>query len=72
MAKRIPILLNGKKWIQLSASEKMSIQTWLPSCQLKNILFQGITLSDCLDFDTYACWFRLQEVGPAKTPVLDF
>jgi hypothetical protein len=72
MAKRIPVLLNGKKWIQLSAGEKSSILTWLPSCQFKNLTFQGITLSDCLDFDTYSCWFRLQEVGSAKTPVLDF
>ena len=66
------MLLDGKKWIQLSAGEKSSMLTWLPTCQLKNVTFQGITLSDCLDFETYACWFRFQEVGPAKTPVLDF
>ncbi|GMQ25610.1 hypothetical protein Aoki45_22920 [Algoriphagus sp. oki45] len=75
MTKLIPIFINGQKWIQLSQlsrDEIRALRAWLPMDSLKKIIFQGIELSDCLDFDTYEYWFRTKEVSEQKQALLDF
>lgn len=75
MTKLIPIFINGQKWIQLSQlsrDEIRALRAWLPMDSLKKIIFQGIELSDCLDFDTYEYWFRSKEVSDQKQALLDF
>jgi hypothetical protein len=75
MTKLIPILLEGKSWIQLSQlslDQAHSLKSWLPVNGLKRITFQGLTLHDCVDFVTYECWFRSQMVGNIKRVSLDF
>ncbi|GAB2475395.1 MAG: hypothetical protein EP311_04385 [Cytophagales bacterium] len=75
MTKLIPIFINGQKWIQLSQlsrDEIRALRAWLPMDSLKKIIFQGIELSDCLDFDTYEYWFRTKEVSDQKQALLDF
>ncbi|MBC6365496.1 hypothetical protein [Algoriphagus sp. AK58] len=75
MTKLIPIFIDGKKWIQLSQlslDQAKALRDWLPVGCLKKIKFQGITLSECLDFETYEYWFRAQRVGDRKQAVLDF
>ena len=75
MTKLIPIFINGQKWVQLSQlsrDEIRALRAWLPMDSLKKIIFQGIELSDCLDFDTYEYWFRTKEVSEQKQALLDF
>ena len=75
MTKLVPIFINGQKWIQLSQLSKdeiRALRAWLPMDSLKKIIFQGIELSDCLDFDTYEYWFRSKEVSDQKQALLDF
>lgn len=75
MAKLIPIFIDGKKWVQLSQlseEQAKSLKSWLPSLGLKKILFQGMELSDCLDFETYEYWFRSKQVSEQKQAILEF
>ncbi|WP_026950741.1 hypothetical protein [Algoriphagus mannitolivorans] len=75
MAKLIPIFIEGKKWVQLSqlsSEQAQSLKSWLPVNCLKKILFQGIELTDCLDFETYELWFRTRQVVDQRQPLLDF
>ena len=75
MAKLIPIFIEGKKWIQLSqlsSDQAQALKSWLPVNCLKKILFHGIELTECLDFETYEYWFRTRQVLEQKQPLLDF
>jgi hypothetical protein len=75
MNKLIPIFIDGKKWVQLSqltADQARSLKSFLPVNCLKKILFQGIELSDCLDFDTYEFWYRSRQVSDQKQSLFDF
>ncbi|SEG25656.1 hypothetical protein [Algoriphagus boritolerans] len=75
MKKLIPIFINGKKWIQLSqltSDQVKSLKSILPVNCLKNLVFQGIELSDCLDFDTYEYWYISQQIPEQRQAVLDF
>lgn len=75
MTKLIPIFIEGKKWIQLSQltlDQARSLKSILPVTCLKKILFQGIELTDCLDFDTYEYWFKSQQISGQRPALLDF
>ncbi len=75
MTKLIPIFIAGKKWIQLSqltVDQARSLKSFLPTLSLKKIRFQGIELSDCLDFDTYDYWFKSQQISGQRQALLDF
>ncbi len=75
MTKLTPIFINGKKWIQLSQlsiEQARLIKHWLPFSSLRKVLFQGIELTDCLDFETYDFWFRTNQVTKDKQALLDF
>lgn len=75
MTKLIPIFINGRKWIQLSQlsqEQSSNLKSWLPVNCLKKIMFQGTEFSDCLDFETYECWFRTHQVSEQKYALLDF
>lgn len=75
MTKLIPIFIEGKKWIQLnqlSADQILSLKTFLPVNSLKKLVFQGVELNECLNFDTYEYWFRSQQILGQRQPVLDF
>jgi hypothetical protein len=75
MIKLIPIFIDGKKWIQLSqlsTEQSRLIKSWLPISSLRKVLFQGMELTDCLDFETYDFWFRTNQVKNDKQALLDF
>lgn len=75
MTKLIPIFIEGEKWIQLSqlSSEQVqSLKSILPVDSLKKVVFQGIELSDCLDFATYEYWFKSDQISGQRQAVLDF
>lgn len=75
MTKLIPIFIEGKTWIQLSqltVDQARSLKSFLPVLNLKKILFHGIELSDCLDFDTYEYWFKSQQIPGQHQALLDF
>jgi hypothetical protein len=75
MTKLIPIFIDGKKWIQLSqlsTEHARLIKYWLPISSFRKVLFQGIELTDCLDFETYDFWFRTNQVSNDKQALLDF
>lgn len=75
MTKLIPIFIEGKKWIQLSqlsADQAQSLKSFLPVNCLKKLLFHGMELSECLDFDTYEYWFKSHQIVGQRHPVLDF
>lgn len=75
MTKLIPIFIEGKQWIQLSqltAEQAQSLKTFLPVSSLKKLFFQGIELSDCIDFHAYEIWFRSGEVVSQRQELFDF
>jgi hypothetical protein len=75
MTKLIPIFINGKKWVQLSqlSQDQVNvIKSWLPVNSLRKILFHGMEITDCLDFDTYEYWFNSNEVSKQNQAYLDF
>lgn len=75
MTKLIPIIIEGKRWIQISQldlDQARSLKSILPGNSLKKILFQGIVLIDCLDFVTYEYWFKSQQISSQKQALLDF
>lgn len=75
MTKLIPISIDGQKWIQLSqltADQATALQSFLPVNCLKKIRFQGIELSECLDFDVYEFWYRSVQVSDQKLALFDF
>lgn len=75
MTKLIPIFIDGEKWIQLSqltVDQARAIKSFLPVNCLKKIFFQGVELSDCLDFDTYEYWFKSQQISGQRHALLDF
>jgi hypothetical protein len=75
MTKLTPIFIDGKKWIQLSQlsiEQARLIKHWLPISSFRKIFFQGIELTDCLDFETYDFWFRTNQVTKDKQALLDF
>lgn len=75
MTKLIPISIEGEKWIQLSqltVDQVRSLKSFLPVSCLKKVLFQGIELTDCLEFETYEYWFKSQQILGQRQALLDF
>lgn len=75
MTKLIPIFIEGEKWIQLSqlsSDQAKSLKSILPVNCLKKILFQGMELNECLDFDTYEYWFKSDQILSQRQAMLDF
>ncbi len=75
MTKLIPIFIDGKKWIQisqLSQEQARVLKSWIPVNSLRKILFQGIELTECLEFDTYEYWFKTHQMTNQKQAHLDF
>ena len=75
MNKLIPIFINGKKWVQLSQltrEQERRFKSWLPVNCLKKVLFNGIELKDCVDFETYEYWFKSNQMARQKQGSLDF
>jgi hypothetical protein len=74
MTKLIPIFINGSKWIQLSQLSKdqeRKLKSWLPVNCLKKVLYNGIELKDCVDFETYEYWFQSNQVTYQRQGALD-
>jgi hypothetical protein len=70
-----PIIINGNKWVQLSQlsrDQARLIRSWLPVDSLHTVLFQGIELTECLDFDIYDYWFNSHQMSKQKQAYLDF
>ena len=75
MTKLIPIFIEGEKWIQLaqlSSDQVQSLKSVLPIDCLKKVVFQGIELSECLDFETYEYWFKSDQISGQRQALLDF
>lgn len=75
MIKLIPLFIEGKKWIQLSqlsTDQARALSSFLPVHCFKKIFYQGIELSDCLDFETYDYWFKSQQIVQQRQAALDF
>ena len=75
MTKLIPIFIEGEKWIQLSQLSSYQIKSFksiLPFDCLKKVIFQGMELNDCIDFDTYEYWFKSDQISGQKQALLDF
>ncbi|MFN3996764.1 hypothetical protein [Algoriphagus sp.] len=75
MTKLIPIFIEGKKWIQLSqlsSDQVQSLKSILPVDCLKKVIFQGMELNDCLDFDMYEYWFKSDQISGQRHALLDF
>ena len=75
MTKLIPIVLNGRKWIQLSqlsVENSQNLKNWLPSTSLNLLDFQGMILQDCVDFNDYECWFRSMIGSNLNKQILEF
>jgi len=75
MTKLIPIFIEGEKWIQLSqlsTDQIQSLKSILPVDCIKKVVFQGIELSECLDFETYDYWFKSAQISSQRHALLDF
>lgn len=75
MTKLIPIFIEGEKWIQLSQlslDQVKSLKSILPVDCIKKVVFQGIELSECLDFETYDYWFKSEQISSQRQALLDF
>lgn len=75
MTKLIPIFINGGKWIQLSqlsTEQGQKLKSWLPVSCLKKVLYNGMELKDCVDFETYEYWFKSHQVSGQRQAALDF
>lgn len=74
MIKLLPIVIDGKKWIQisqLSSQQSTKLRVSIPIQHFRKIIFQGIELNDCLNFDQYELWFRSVEVQ-GNNPVFEY
>ena len=75
MTKLIHIFIEGEKWIQLSQlslDQVKSLKSILPVDCIKKVVFQGIELSECLDFETYDYWFKSEQISNQRQALLDF
>ncbi|MBW3467659.1 hypothetical protein [Arthrospiribacter ruber] len=76
MTKLIPFILEGVKVIQLdqlTIDQANDLRSWLPKSSIKSVEFEGMTLNDCVDFDTYDYWFKTNHViSRHYETILDF
>jgi hypothetical protein len=76
MMKLIPLVVEGKKIVQLSQltiDQANDLRSWLPSNSIKKVTFQGLEISDCISFETYEYWFRTyHSLSRAYETILDF
>jgi hypothetical protein len=75
MMKLVPIFIDGQKWIQLSQltmDQAQALKSFLPVNCFKKIRFQGIELSECLEFAVYDFWYRSMQISDQKQAQSDF
>lgn len=62
MMKVVPMLIDDQRVIQLSQltiDQENDLRSFLPKNSVKKINFQGIELTDCIDFETYEYWLNV-------------
>lgn len=65
MTKLVPILIDDKRIIQLSQltiDQANDLRSFLPVASIQQLMYQGMELQDCIDFDTYEYWFQSNHV----------
>ena len=76
MTKLIPLIVEGKKIIQLSQltiDQANDIRSWLPANSLKKLRIQGMEINDCIAYDTYEYWFKSYHIlSRSYETILDF
>lgn len=76
MTKLIPLIVEGKKIVQLSQltiDQANDLRSWLPANSLQNMRIQGMEINDCISFETYEYWFKTHHVlSRAYETILDF
>ncbi len=76
MIKLIPLVVEGKRIVQLSQltiDQANDLRSWLPSNSIKKVNFQGTEFNDCISFETYEYWFRTcHSWTRAYETILDF
>lgn len=76
MTKLIPLIVEGKKIVQLSQltiDQANDLRSWLPANSLQNLRIQGMDINDCISFETYDYWFKTHHVlSRAYETILDF
>lgn len=76
MIKLIPLVVEGKRIIQLSQltiDQANDLRSWLPSNSIKKVDFQGMEINDCIPFETYDYWFKTNHsLTRAYESILDF
>lgn len=76
MIKLIPLVVEGKRIVQLSQltiDQANDLRSWLPSNSIKKVNFQGMEINDCISFETYDYWFKTNHsLTRAYESILDF
>ncbi|GGZ19430.1 hypothetical protein GCM10007049_09810 [Echinicola pacifica] len=66
MTKLIPILIDNQRIIQLSqltVDQANDLRSFLPVSSIRQLIYEGMELTDCIDFETYEYWFQSNHVG---------
>lgn len=76
MTKLIPLMVEGKRIIQLSQltiDQANDLRCWLPANSLQKLRIQGMEINDCISFETYEYWFKTHHVlSRTYETILDF
>jgi hypothetical protein len=76
MTKLIPLIVEGKKIVQLSQltiDQANDLRRWLPANSIQKLRIQGMEINDCISFDTYEYWFKTHHVlSRTYETILDF
>ncbi|WP_317172744.1 hypothetical protein [Echinicola salinicaeni] len=70
MTKVVPMLIGDQRIIQLSQlsiDQENDLRSFLPKNTVKKINFQGIELTDCIDFETYEYWLNIIQLHQDST-----
>ncbi|UCS94457.1 hypothetical protein KZP23_05375 [Echinicola marina] len=65
MTKVVPMLIEDQCIIQLSQlsiDQQNDLRSFLPQNSVKKINFQGIELTDCIEFETYEYWLNIAQL----------
>ncbi|WP_194973712.1 hypothetical protein [Aquiflexum lacus] len=76
MTKLIPLMVEGKRIVQLSQltiDQANDLRSWLPANSLQKLRIQGMEINDCISFETYEYWFKTHHVlSRSYETILDF
>jgi hypothetical protein len=76
MTKLIPLMVEGKRIVQLSQltiDQANDLRSWLPANSITKLRIQGMEINDCISFETYEYWFKTHHVlSRSYETILDF